>query len=167
MTMTMTMSHHQWGGRYESSNGEDEYYNKPENEPEVPDSEINQLEFITPSVQWVRGLRPRKPREYGHRLVNIVHHTITQYSLKRGLKKFKEKGEAAVSNDRMQLHMKYTFTPQDATKLSMEQTSNALESLMFVKEKGMAPSRAAYTSMEGSNEMCLSHQPLTRLREEM
>jgi hypothetical protein len=69
------------------------------------------------------------------RHVNIVHHTMPQYSLKSGLKKFKEKGEAPVSNDRMQLHTKDTFEPHDSTKLDREQKSNALESLMFLKDK--------------------------------
>jgi hypothetical protein len=74
---------------------------------------------MIPSVEGIIGLCARKPRGYSHPHVNSGHHAMTQYSLKRGLKKFKEKGEAAVTKELLQLHMKDTFTPQDANKLSM------------------------------------------------
>jgi hypothetical protein len=51
----------------------------------------------TPSIQRVHGLRPRESRQYIHLHATIMHHTMTQYSLKKGLKKFKEVGEEAVS----------------------------------------------------------------------
>jgi hypothetical protein len=60
---------------------------------------------------------------------------MTQYSLKKGLKKFKEVGEEAVSKELLQLHMRDTFKPQDAEVLSTNQKKGALESLMFLKEK--------------------------------
>jgi hypothetical protein len=52
---------------------------------------------------------------------------MVQYSLKRSLKKFKEKGEAPLSKELMKLHMKDTFAPKDGTKLSREQKYNVLE----------------------------------------
>jgi hypothetical protein len=55
--------------------------------------------------------------------------------LKRYLKKFKEKGEAAVSKELEQLHTKHTFVPLNASYLSEKQKKRALESLMFLKEK--------------------------------
>jgi hypothetical protein len=60
---------------------------------------------------------------------------MTQYSLKKGLKKFKEVGEEAVSKELLQLHMRDTFKPQNAEELSTNQKKGALESLMFLKEK--------------------------------
>jgi hypothetical protein len=43
---------------------------------------------------------------------------MTQYSLKRGLNKFKVKAEEAVSKELMQLHMKDTFEPHDVKTLT-------------------------------------------------
>jgi hypothetical protein len=53
--------------------------------------------------------------------VNIVHHAMTQYSFKKGLKKFRGKAEDAVSKELLQLHMKDTFAPQVGEELSEEQ----------------------------------------------
>jgi hypothetical protein len=64
-----------------------------------------------------------------------MHHAMTQYSLKKGLKKFKEVREEVVSKELLQLHMRDTFKPQDAEELSTNQKKGALESLMFLKEK--------------------------------
>jgi cell division protein FtsB len=60
---------------------------------------------------------------------------MTQYSLKKGLKKFQKVGEAAVSKELKQLHMRETFMPQHINDLSDSQKQKALESLMFLKEK--------------------------------
>jgi hypothetical protein len=60
---------------------------------------------------------------------------MTQYSLKKGLRKFKKVGEEAVSKELKQLHMRDTFTPQHSNNLSDSQKQKALESLMFLKEK--------------------------------
>jgi hypothetical protein len=77
----------------------------------------------TPSIQRVHGLRPRKARQY------------KQYSLKKGLKKFKEVGEEAVSKEFLQLHMRDTIKPHNAEELSTNQKKGALESLVLLKEK--------------------------------
>eukprot|EP00957_Ditylum_brightwellii_P110880 8457099-Ditylum_brightwellii.AAC.1 len=60
---------------------------------------------------------------------------MTQYSLKAGLRKFKEKGEAAVMDEFKQIHDRDTFEPLNMEDLTEEQKRNALESLMFLKEK--------------------------------
>jgi hypothetical protein len=64
-----------------------------------------------------------------------MHHAMTQYSLKEGLKKFKEIGEEAVSKELLQLHTRDTFKPQNAEELSTNQKKGALETIMFLKEK--------------------------------
>jgi hypothetical protein len=46
---------------------------------------------MTLSVQSTYGLRPKRVRDYSHLHANIVHHAMTQYSLNRGLRKFREK----------------------------------------------------------------------------
>jgi hypothetical protein len=88
---------------------------------------------MTPSIQITHGLRPRKPRDYSHMHAIVIHHAMTQYSVKSGLKKFKEKGENTISKELMQLHLRDTFAPQDSKKLSTAQQAGALESLMFLK----------------------------------
>jgi hypothetical protein len=59
---------------------------------------------------------------------------MTQYSLKLGLKKFKEKCKEAMSKEVEQLNLKQIFAPQNAKDLTVVQKS-ALEPLMFLKEK--------------------------------
>jgi hypothetical protein len=65
----------------------------------------------------------------------IMHHAMMQYSLKKGLEKFKEVEEASVSKELLQLHTQDTFKPQSANELSSDQKKGALESLMFLKEE--------------------------------
>jgi hypothetical protein len=36
---------------------------------------------------------------------------MTQYSMKAGMRKFKERGKKAVSKELSQLHFRYTFEP--------------------------------------------------------
>jgi hypothetical protein len=64
-----------------------------------------------------------------------MHHAITQFSLKKGLKKFQKVDEDAVSKELKQLHTRDIFMPQDSKELRDEQKRGALESLMFLKEK--------------------------------
>jgi hypothetical protein len=92
---------------------------------------------MTPSIQRVHVLHPRKPRDYSHMHYHatIMHHAMTQYSLKKGLKKFQKVGEAAVSKEFKHLHMRETFKPQHSNDLSDSQKQKALESLMFLKDK--------------------------------
>jgi hypothetical protein len=92
---------------------------------------------MTQSVQRAHGLRPRRARDYSHMFshATVMHHAMTQYSLKKGLRKFKKVGEAAVSKELSQLHMRDTLAPQDNKNLTAKQKREALESMMFLKEK--------------------------------
>jgi hypothetical protein len=85
---------------------------------EIPDDEVYHPETMTPSVQSTYGLRPRRARDYSHLHANSVHHTMTQYSLNRGLIKFKVKGEQAVEKELEQLHLKETFAPVEMKDLT-------------------------------------------------
>jgi hypothetical protein len=60
---------------------------------------------------------------------------LQQYSIKAGLKKFGEKGKAAVTKELKQLHDMVTFFPIDPATVTKEQRSKAIASLMFLKEK--------------------------------
>ena len=60
---------------------------------------------------------------------------MTQLSMKAGLKRWKEKGESAVSLELSQLHFRDTFEPLDPKKLSKEERDKVLESHLFLKQK--------------------------------
>lgn len=64
-----------------------------------------------------------------------MHLALTQYSDKAGLRKFGERREEAVTKELLQLHMEDAFAPQSADEMSVQQKKEALESLMFLKEK--------------------------------
>jgi hypothetical protein len=100
---------------------------------EIPDDDVYHPDTMTPSVQSTYGLRPRRARDYSHLHANIVHHAMTKYSLNRGLRKFKVKGEKAVEKELEQLHLKETFAPVEVKDLTPTQKKAALESLMFLK----------------------------------
>jgi hypothetical protein len=117
------------------SGDEDKDEDEDEDETEISESEVYHTESMTPSIQIVYGLRPNRARDYNHLHAKVVHHAMTQYSLKWGLKKFKVKAEEAVSKELMQLHMKDTFEPQEVKTLTGDQKKSAIESLIFLKEK--------------------------------
>ncbi len=58
-----------------------------------------------------------------------------QYSLEAGLKHFGERGETVVSKKLKQFNVYDVFKPLYADKLSQEEKSKALTSLIFLKEK--------------------------------
>jgi hypothetical protein len=118
----------QQGPDDDSSDNESDDDEDNSNTPCNPDS-------WTPSVQRVHGLGPRKGRGYSHLHANIVHYAMTQYLLKKGLKKFKGNADEVVSKELMQLHLKDTFIPKDEGELTEAQKKGAPKSLMLLKEK--------------------------------
>jgi hypothetical protein len=106
-----------------------------EDDDNIPIPQVYHPDTWTPSHQLVHGLWPRKERACSHLHANIVHHAITQYSLKKGFKKFPKKAKAAVTKELLQLHMKDTFAPINGAELTDEQKKAVLEYLMFLKEK--------------------------------
>jgi hypothetical protein len=75
---------------------------------------------MTSSVQRTYGLRPKIVRDYSHMFshATVMHHAMTQYSLKKGLRKFQKVGEEDVYTELKQLDMRNNSTPQDSDKLS-------------------------------------------------
>ena len=88
------------------------------------------------------GLRPRKPRDYGHLHTTLEHTVMTQYSVKKGLKIFGEAGVDAVLSELKQLHDREVIEPVKASGLSREEKRKALAYLMFLKKKRTGRSRA-------------------------
>jgi hypothetical protein len=60
---------------------------------------------------------------------------MVQYSLKTGMKHFKERGEKAVSKELAQLHFRDTFEPINPKDLNEQERKEVLESHLFLKEK--------------------------------
>ena len=66
---------------------------------------------------------------------HVFHYTMTQLSMKAGLKRWGNKGKQAVSKELLQLHMRDTFRPIDPKTLSKNEYDKVLESHMFLKQK--------------------------------
>ena len=60
---------------------------------------------------------------------------MTQYSMKAGIEKFGERGVGAATDEMEQLHLRKTFKPVLLTGLDKDEQKQALESLLFLKEK--------------------------------
>jgi hypothetical protein len=85
------------------------------------------------------GMRPRRPRKYSH-FSHAQHETIetvvmTQHSIKKGLKIFGEAGADAVVDEMQQLHDRGVIKPKVAAMLTRKEKSDALQYLMFLKQK--------------------------------
>lgn len=87
-------------------------------------------------------LRPRKERNYDHLHAILgeeesmfMSTVLTQYSMNKGIKKFGEKGIAAVSSELKQLHDREVIEPVLIEDLTEVEKQEALEYLMFLKEK--------------------------------
>ena len=78
--------------------------------------------------------QPDYTNRYGFQ-ATIIHCAFTQLSMKRGLKKFKEKGENAVTEELEQLHRRDAFRPVRTENLTENQKHESLAWLMFLKEK--------------------------------
>jgi hypothetical protein len=67
--------------------------------------------------------------------VLVAHYIMAQFSMKVGLKPFKERGEEAVTKELSQLHFQDTFEPINPKDLNKEERLQVIESHLFLKEK--------------------------------
>jgi hypothetical protein len=67
--------------------------------------------------------------------VLVAHYIMVQYSMKTGMKHFKERSEEAVSKELSQLHFRDTFEPINPKELNDQERKEVLESHLFLKEK--------------------------------
>jgi hypothetical protein len=108
--------------RYDDDSSDDEDDDDvKENHDEIYDEEVYHPGSMMLSVRRVHGICPQRGRDYSHLRATIAHHAMTQYSLKKGLKKFQGRADDAVTKELMQLHTKDTFAPQNATELTEDQ----------------------------------------------
>ena len=75
---------------------------------------------------------------------HVLGIVLTQYSLKKGLAKFGEEGEASAEKEMRQFVDYGCISPIDPSTLSRDDKQKALQSFMFLKEKrdGELKSRA-------------------------
>ena len=88
----------------------------------------------TYNLRRIRNPRPEYTNRYGFQ-ATIIHCDLTQLSMKRGLKKFKKKGENAVTVEMEQLHRRDAFQPVRTEIITENQKHELLTLLMFLKEK--------------------------------
>jgi hypothetical protein len=81
----------------DEDDGDGDNINAPDPNHDAPSDEevVYHPDSMTPSVQRTHGLRPRKPWDYSHMFshATVMHHVMTQYSLRKGLRKFQKVGE--------------------------------------------------------------------------
>ena len=65
----------------------------------------------------------------------MLHIIITQYALKTGLNKSKERGETSTTKELKQLPALENFAPVDTSKLTKKQRAEAVTPLMFLNGK--------------------------------
>jgi hypothetical protein len=83
--------------------------------------------FTNLLVHYVDHLLP----EY----VLVAHHIMTQFSMKTGMREFKERCEEAVSKELSQLHFRDTFEALNPKELNDQERKQVLESHLFLKQK--------------------------------
>ena len=103
--------------------------------------------LVNPGVQGVLSV-PRDPPK-SHMESEVIYpdshmethfalltfYVMTQLSMKSGLKRWKRKGEDAISLELRQLHFRDTFQPLDHKKLTNKEYKECLESHLFLKQK--------------------------------
>ena len=65
----------------------------------------------------------------------IVHYTLTQYSVKKILKKFGQKGANCIVEEMQQMLNTKAFVPVDPKYMTPEKMVKVLEGLFVIKEK--------------------------------
>ena len=92
-----------------------------------------------PTVEQTYNSRQRKhpwpdyTNRYGFQ-ATIIHCALTQLLIKRGIKKFKEKGENAVTAELKQLDRRHAFQPVRTENLTENQKHESLPLIIFLKE---------------------------------
>ena len=81
------------------------------------------------------NLRPRREPDFGHLHTTSEQIVMTQHSVTKGLKLFGDAGTDAVVKELKQLHERKVIEPVDCKAMTREDKQQALQYLMFLKEK--------------------------------
>jgi len=84
-------------------------------------------------VHTQKVIHPNDQMDQQHAL--ITYYCMTHLSMNAGLKRWKTKGESAVSDKLKQLHFRDTFEPLDPKTLSRQEQNQVLELHLFLKQK--------------------------------
>jgi hypothetical protein len=80
-------------------------------------------------------LTDAKPILKDDRLEWVLGVALVHYSMRAGIKKFQDRGEAGVSKELTQMHNMEVFHPVTRDSLTKEERTKAVASLMLLKEK--------------------------------
>ena len=72
---------------------------------------------------------------YGADWYQVLHCSMTELSMKAGMRRWGDKGQNSVSKELSQLHMRDTFDPINPKTLNKQEYDQVLESHLFFKEK--------------------------------
>ena len=106
-------------------------------------AEVSHPSTTTKTTRRVYNLRKGKngncgndySRHFGDHSMALVHIVLTHLSMKSGLRKYKCEVCASVTKDFLQLHTQEAFGSLEAEDMTEEKKKDALEMLMFIKEK--------------------------------
>eukprot|EP00957_Ditylum_brightwellii_P037164 2813255-Ditylum_brightwellii.AAC.1 len=104
-----------------------------DDEASIPGKGAKKAEKMKYGTQTHHSPHSIKLLIYNH--ASLVHMDLTQYSLKAGLHKFKDKGTEVVVNEFKQLHDMRLFKPNDIDSLTDKDKEHNLESLAVINEK--------------------------------
>ena len=65
----------------------------------------------------------------------LIHYAMTEVSMKWGLNQWFKRAVKAVPKELKQFHTKKTFRPLEPSDITEQKKSDALEHLLFLKEK--------------------------------
>ncbi len=84
----------------------------------------------------VTQFNPENTLEYSEEEIIVLGHIFAQqYGLAKGLRKFGDRGEAAVIKELTQLHDRTGFEPIDVNELTPEERETAMDTIMLLTEK--------------------------------
>ena len=103
----------------------------------------NEKALFPPNTGWAVEKKPWKPKTRKCQRPRDSHHehdvlesfVMTQHNVRKGLKIFGDAGVEAVLKELTQLHDRRVLKPKIANELSNEERKEALQYLMFLKEK--------------------------------
>ena len=92
-------------------------------------------ELWRPSTQTTFGMNTQQEKDRCFYHSNAVHHSMTQLSLKQGLREWKGLAEEAVTKEMQQMHDKHVFAPVKSLDLTGQEELAALRLVIFLKQK--------------------------------
>ncbi len=90
---------------------------------------------LEPEVDCMQHIADPEQKTKSKDEMKVWGYLMTQYNLKPGLRKFRERGATAARDELTQLHIMDTWKVMDSSKILREEEMKVLSSLLFLKEK--------------------------------